>query len=81
MKGFLKIKASEFDAWNNQATVDYIAATGDDSCDEYTSSTPDVDPEHVWARVEHDFVEGDIKTRDEAIEAGMVIDTEENGND
>ncbi len=73
MKGFLKMLAVDFESWNQQATTDYVNSTGDTSCTSYSSSRPDTDPDHVWARVEHDFLEGDIKTEAEAIAAGMVV--------
>lgn len=71
MKGWLKMLLSEFDSWNAQATLQYIQLTGDDSCTSYTFCRPDTDPLYVWARVEHDFIEGDIKTEEEAISEGM----------
>ena len=77
MKGYLKILASEFNNWNAQALSDYLQETGDTTCIQYTFSTPDADPDYIWARVEHDFITGDIKTREEAIAAGMVIPTVE----
>ena len=76
MKGYLKIAINEFDAWNAQATADYVEITRDSTGASYTFATPDSDPAFVWARVEHDFIEGDIKTREAAIAAGMVISEE-----
>lgn len=72
MKGFLKMLASEFEDWNSQAAIDYIQETSDSTCIQYTFSTPDTDLDYVWARVEHDFITGDIKTEAEAIADGMV---------
>lgn len=74
MIGFLKLKAIDFDTWNNGATVKYIAETGDDSCVEYTTYKSDTDPDYVWARVEHDFIDGDILSKEDAITAGMRAD-------
>ncbi len=73
MKGFLKIPSIDFESWNAIATADYIESTGDDTCMSYTASTEDTDPAFVWARIEHDFVEGDVKTHEEAINLGMVV--------
>lgn len=64
MKGWLRILASEFDSWNAAQTI--IANERGLNCDHYTSSRPDIDPLYVWARVEHDFIDGDIKTEEEA---------------
>lgn len=72
MKGYLKILASEFTAWNEAATVQANNDINNLGCDSYTFSTPDTDPNYVWARVEHAFIEGDIKTREEAYSLGMV---------
>lgn len=88
MIGFLRMLGSEFSAWNAQATADYIAATGDTSCTSYTTTKPDTDPQYVWARVEHArlpedeedpqlFIVGDIKTEQEAIALGMVVESSE----
>ena len=77
MKGYLKMLASDFEAWNTQVLLDYLQETGDTTCTQYTFSTPDTDPDYVWVRVEHDFIEGDIKTKEEAIAAGMVVPTGE----
>lgn len=74
MKGFLKMLASEFDAWNTTAII--AANANGVVCESYTFSTPDTDGVSVWARVEHDFIEGNIKTREEAIAAGMDISVE-----
>ena len=73
MKGFLKMNAADFEAWNAAATGTHNQETGDDTCASYSSYKEDVDPAFVWARVEHDFVEGDIKTKEEALQLGMVI--------
>ena len=75
MKGYLKMLAGDFDTWNNAATVKANDIGMD--CDSYTSPTPDTDPQYVWARVEHDFVEGDIKTKEDAAADGMIVLTEE----
>ena len=70
MKGFLKLKAIDFDTWNNAATIE--ANENGLSCDAYTICRPDTDPLYCWARVEHDFIEGDILSDEEAIEQGML---------
>lgn len=72
MKGYLKIAINEFDAWNAQATADFVEITGDATCTSYTFATPDSDPAFVWVRVENDFIDGDIKTKEQAIAEGMV---------
>lgn len=84
MKGYLKMLASEFGVWNSQATSNFIALTKDTSCTSYSFCLPDVDPLYVWARAEHvktgnaevdeergNFIEGDIKTHEEAVALGM----------
>ena len=72
MKGFLKMPAAEFAGWNAAATATYRGETGDETCTEYTFCTEDTDADFCWARVEHSFVEGDVKTKEEAINLGMV---------
>jgi hypothetical protein len=76
MKGYLKMAAADYASWNAQATADYAEITRDSTGASYTFATPDSDPAFVWARVEDDFIEGDIKTREAAIAAGMVISEE-----
>lgn len=70
MKGFLKMLASDFDAWNDEATA--IANANGVCCGKYTYFVADTDPLYVWARIEHEFIEGDVKTKVEAVELGMV---------
>ncbi len=76
MIGYIKMLASEFDAWNEQATI--LAGDNNINCNPYTFSTPDSDSNYVWVRVEHDFIEGDIKTKEEALALGMVEPQEDN---
>ena len=73
MKGFLKMHAVGFDTWNATATTKYIQKTGDASCDKYTTYMNDINEDFVWARVEDTFIEGDIKTNDEAVALGMLL--------
>lgn len=70
MIGYIKMLASEFNAWNEQATTK--ANNKNIVCNPYTFSTPDADSNYVWGRVEHDFINGDIKTKEEALALGMV---------
>lgn len=73
MIGFLKMPASEFAAFDAAALVKYkLFIGGSSSTTAYTYSRPDTDPAYVWARVEHDFIEGDVKTEAEAIAEGMA---------
>lgn len=72
MKGYLAIQVVNYEAWHEQAKADYVAQTGDDSIESYTYTTPDVSPDWVWVRVEHDFIEGDVKTKEEAVSLGMI---------
>lgn len=69
MKGWLKMLANGFEAWNAAQTI--IANENGLDCDPYTFSRPDADPLYVWARVEHDFIDGDTKTEEEAVSEGM----------
>lgn len=72
MKGFLKIKAIDFDTWNNNATIK-VNENGI-SCDCYTFSFPDVDSQYVWARVEHDFItDTPVVSSEDAVIAGMRV--------
>ena len=70
MNGYLKILATEFDAWNDEATV--IANQHGMNCDRYTNYRADTDSNYVWARVEDDFIVGDTLTEEEAINQGMI---------
>ena len=70
MNGYLRILAIEFDAWNDEATT--IANQQGMNCDRYTNFRLDTDSNYVWARVENDFIVGDILPEEEAINQGMV---------
>lgn len=74
MKGFLKILAIDFDTWNNAATV--LANQNGMECDQYTYVLPDVNPNYVWARIEHEFIEGEVLSREDAIAGGMISELE-----
>lgn len=76
--------ADDFEAWDAAQLEAYKTSTisdelpeGDLSATQYSFTVPDSDPDYVWARVEHTFVAGDIKTKEEAIQLGMVVQTEE----
>lgn len=61
--GFSRHLASEFAAYNAQATARVRLATGDTTITAYTFSIPDADPLYVWARQEPLFT--DLMTADE----------------
>jgi len=69
MKGFLRMAIIDFNAWNSAATV--LANENGLDCDIYTTYKPDIDPNYVWARVEHSFIEGNIVSLEDAIIQGM----------
>lgn len=72
MKGFIRMPASEFDAFNAKATL----LIGD--CEVYTYCRPDSDKDYVWARIEHtEVTDLPILNEAEAIEQGMVSSQEE----
>lgn len=72
MKGFFRLKATDFDAWNEAATVK--ANENGLSCDTYTTCIPDIDGVHTYARVEHDYITKEpLLSYEDAILSGMNI--------
>lgn len=77
--GFSRHLASEFAAYNAQATTRVRQATGDSTITAYTFSIPDANPLYVWARQEPLFTslmtaeeQATVKSLSAAIAEGMV---------
>lgn len=80
-KGYVRMKAIDFDTWNNAATVEANKPKNNLGFDNYSFAIPDINPSKVWGNVEHEFalkvsnvvMETEVLSQDEAISQGMVL--------